>query len=54
MEKQLYCIKNTLKVPMTISYKGRGVRLSPKQKMKKVDKNQVGALPRGVILIPIG
>lgn len=54
MEKQLYFIKNTLKSPVTISYKGEGMRLSPRQKEKRIDKVQLGALPKGVLLIPMG
>lgn len=54
MGKQLYFIKNTLKNPITISYKGEGMRLSPRQKVKRIDKTQLGALPKGVILIPMG
>lgn len=54
MEKQLYIIKNTLNNPVVISYKGEGMRLSPRQKQDRIDKAQLGALPRGVILIPMG
>jgi hypothetical protein len=52
MEKQLYIIKNTLHNPVVISYKGEGMRLSPRQRQGGIDKAQLGALPRGVILIP--
>jgi hypothetical protein len=52
-EKQLYMIKNTLKNPIVISYKGEGMRLSPRQKQKRIDRDQLGAIPRGVILIPM-
>ena len=54
MEKQLYIIKNTLPSPVIISYKGEGMRLSPRQKQPDIDKRQLGALPRGVVLIPQG
>ncbi len=53
MEKQLYIIKNTLKNPIVLSYKGEGMRLSPRQKQPGIDKAQLGALPRGVVLIPM-
>jgi hypothetical protein len=54
MEKQLYFIKNTLNNPIIISYKGEGMRLSPRQKVKRIDKAQLGTLPKGVLLIPMG
>jgi len=52
MVKQLYSIKNTLGNPVIISYNGEGMRLSPRQKQNGIDKNKVGALPKGVVLIP--
>ena len=50
--KQLYIIKNTLSNPLTISYLGEGMRLSPRQKQYDIDKDKLGAIPKGVVLIP--
>lgn len=51
-KKQLYFLKNTLKNPLTISYKGQGLVISPRQRLRRIDKAQLGALPKGLVLIP--
>lgn len=43
---------NRLKVPITISYKGEGMVLSPCSKKQNIDLEQVGAIPNGVLIIP--
>lgn len=36
--------------PITISYKGLALKISPKQKIKIADINLLGAIPSGIIL----
>lgn len=43
---------NTLDHPVYLSYMGESLVLSPKQKVNNVNKEKVGALPKGVLFIP--
>jgi len=36
--------------PITISYRGIGLKISPKQKIKITDINLLGAIPAGISL----
>lgn len=42
---------NTLDHPVYLSYMGESLVLSPKQKINNVNKEKVGALPKGVMFI---
>lgn len=42
---------NTLDHPVYVSYMGESLVLSPKQKVTKVNKEKIGALPKGVLFI---
>ena len=44
-------LENTLNQPMTISYDGLSIRLSPRQHDARIaDMERLGALPRGVVV----
>lgn len=43
---------NTLDHPVYLSYMGDTLVLSPKQKVNNVNKEKVGALPKGVLFVP--
>lgn len=38
--------------PVTLSYNGEGRLLSPRGKLRRLDRRLIGALPRGVSLTP--
>lgn len=42
---------NTLDHPVYLSYMGESLVLSPKQKINNVNKEKVGALPKGVMFL---
>lgn len=45
-------LRSTLSYPVVISYKGEGMRVSPKAVISNVDKNKLGALVGGLVFIP--
>lgn len=48
---KLCTVKNTLRNPLTISYGGEAIRLSPGQSAKKLNRDKLGSLPKGAIII---
>ncbi|MFA5071215.1 MAG: hypothetical protein WC511_02480 [Candidatus Pacearchaeota archaeon] len=42
---------NVLNHPVTISYLGEALVLSPRQVVKNVEKEKIGALPKGVSFV---
>jgi hypothetical protein len=45
---------NKLKHNASLSYNGEGMIVAPQARVKIADFNKLGALPRGVVCIPIG
>ena len=43
---------NTMDHPMYVSYMGETLVLSPRQKVDNVEKEKIGALPKGVKFLP--
>lgn len=50
--QKLGSIVNTLDHPVYLAYEGETLVLSPKQKVMNINKEKIGALPKGVIYIP--
>lgn len=44
-------LKNTLNNPLTVTYDGECIRLSPKAKVKIDNPNKLGSLPKGIALL---
>ena len=44
-------IRNSMIHPVELSYEGKMIRLSPRERVKIANYNKLGALPRGVYLI---
>ena len=51
-DEQRYIIKNTLNHPVYISYGGENATIAPKGQFRITNKNLVGALPKGVFVVP--
>lgn len=39
--------------PITLSYDGEGMQLPPRGELVIADKNKLGALPKGVIMVVV-
>ena len=48
----LVTVKNTLHNPLTFSYGVEAIRLSPGQPARNLNRNLIGALPKGAVIIP--
>lgn len=51
-EQKKGCLLNTLDHPAYIAYMGETVVLSPKQRVSNINKEKLGALPKGVKFLP--
>ena len=47
--KSKYMLISRLNHPVTLAYGGNGLLLPPRGRIKNVDKNLLGALPKGVV-----